>query len=102
MHFHSLFSPRCRLSSSRRHHAVTLCHASFLWSQAEFSVSTSSSGDALSHLPSQAETEILNPNTTAGHPPRIARLSPSTTIKMSYQSLSLSPSLNNVSILSPP
>jgi hypothetical protein len=56
-----LFPLQCRLSSGRRHHAVTPCHTSFSWSQDELVASASSSGNALSsRLPSRAEIKALN------------------------------------------
>jgi hypothetical protein len=57
----SLSLPRCHLSSDRRHHAVTPCHASFPLSKDESVASGSSFSNALPHrLPSRAETEALN------------------------------------------
>jgi hypothetical protein len=59
----SLSPPRCHLSSGRRRHASAPCHASFPLSQDDLVASVSSSGNALSHrLPSQTETEALNPH----------------------------------------
>jgi hypothetical protein len=55
--------PWCCLSSDRHRHTVTPCHASFQLSQDELTVSGSSFGNASScRLPSQAETEALNPH----------------------------------------
>jgi hypothetical protein len=57
----SISSLRCRLSSGWRRQAATPCHTSFPSSQDELTTSASSSGDASSrHLPSRAETEVLN------------------------------------------
>jgi hypothetical protein len=56
-------SPPFRLgavSSGRRHHTGAPCHASFSLSQDGLAVSASSSGNALSRLPSRVETEALN------------------------------------------
>jgi hypothetical protein len=58
----SLSPPRCRLSSDRRRHTATPCHASFPWIQNELYASTSSFSNALFHRPpSRTETEALNP-----------------------------------------
>jgi hypothetical protein len=57
----SLSLPWCRLSSGRHHHATASCHASFPWSQDEFTTSASASDNASSCcLPSWAETKALN------------------------------------------
>jgi hypothetical protein len=58
----SISPPRCHLSSGRRRHAPVPCHASFPSSQDELDISNSSFGNVSScRLPSQAETEALNP-----------------------------------------
>jgi hypothetical protein len=57
-----LSSPRCRLSSDRRHHAVVPYHTYFPLSQDELAVSVSSSSNTSSRrLPSRAKTKVLNP-----------------------------------------
>jgi hypothetical protein len=57
----SLSPPWYCLSSGRRRHTVTPCHASFPLSQDELAISTSSSSNVLSRrLSSRAETKILN------------------------------------------
>jgi hypothetical protein len=60
----SLSPLRCCLSSSRcQYAAATPYHASFLLSQDKLAASTSSSGNTLSRrLPSQAQTEALDPH----------------------------------------
>jgi hypothetical protein len=56
-----LFPPWCCLSSCRRHHAATSCHASFSWSQDKLAASASSSGNTSSRrFPSRAKIEALN------------------------------------------
>jgi hypothetical protein len=57
----SLFSPRCRISSSQRRHTVAPYHVSFTFSQDELTASVSSFGNALSrHLLSRVKTKTLN------------------------------------------
>jgi hypothetical protein len=55
------FPPRCHLSSSRRRHTATSCHASFPLSQDDLTASTSSFSNASSYrFASWAKTEPLN------------------------------------------
>jgi hypothetical protein len=80
--FSSLFSPRCRLSSGQRCHAVTPCHASFPLNQDELATSASSFDNALSHrLHSQAETEVLSSHHRHSLPFPDRQLPPSTAMK---------------------
>jgi hypothetical protein len=99
----SLFSPWCYLSSDRCSHTTAPCHASFPLRQDELVDSASSSDNVSSHcLPSRAETEALNLQHRCRLPSRTTQLPPSTAIKRSSQSWSLSTSLNRISILPSP
>jgi hypothetical protein len=88
----SFLSPlRCHLSSDWCRHVAVPCHASFLCSQDELAASALSFGNASSsRLPFWVETKHWIRSTDASHSPRTARLPPSTAIKRSSQSWSLS------------
>jgi hypothetical protein len=92
----SLFPPRCRLSSGQRCHAVTLpFHGAKTSSLHPFHLLVTLR-PVTSHLEPKLKHWIRT--IAADHPPQTTRLSPSTAIKSSSQTWSLSPPLNHVSI----